>query len=88
MTLIFDEMGRFGRIQSDLGIAEMQKAGRQLSGKRLLHYADSLKIDYVLITDEYRSKFGMDTLDANNYNKLGYRIAGAEAGLLVLGRNR
>ena len=88
MTFIFDEMGRFGRIQSDLGIAEMQKAGRQLSGKRLLHYADSLKVDYVLITDEYRSKFGMDTLDANNYSKLGYRIAGAEAGLLVLGRNR
>lgn len=87
MTFIFDEMGRFERIQSDLGIAEIQKAGRQFSGNRLLQYADSLKIDYVMITDEYRSKFGMDTLDAGNYGKHGYRIAGAEPGLLILGRN-
>lgn len=87
MTFIFDEMGRFDRIQSDLGIAELQKSGRLFSGNRLLQYADSLKIDYVMITDEYRSKFGMDTLDAGNYGKHGYRIAGAEPGLLILGRN-
>ncbi len=87
MTFIFNEIGHFKRIQSDLSIVEMQKAGEKLSGPSLLNYADSLQIDYLIITDEYRSRFGIDRIKPEDYLQYGYTVSGIESGMIILNKN-
>lgn len=84
MTFIFNEIGNFKRIQSDLSIVEMQKVGKNLSGPALLEYADSLKINYLIITDEYRGRFGIDNLKPEHYLQYGYTVSNAETGMIIL----
>jgi hypothetical protein len=84
MTFIFNEIGYFKRIQSDLSIVEMQKAGKKLSGPTLLEYADSLKINYLIITDEYRERFGIDHLKPEDYLLYGYNVSMEEPGMIIL----
>jgi len=84
MTFIFNEIGHFKRIQSDLSIIEMQKAGKKLSGPALLKYADNLKINYLIITDEYRERFGINNLKPENYLQYGYTVSMQEPGMIIL----
>lgn len=84
MTFIFNEIGHFKRIQSDLSIVEMQKAGNKLSGPAFLEYADSLKINYLIITNEYLGRFGIDNLKPEHYLLYGYTVLNAEPGMIIL----
>ena len=73
MNFIFNEITQFDRIQGDLGYADLQKTGLPLHGAYLLKYADSTGLDYLLITREYRHRFGMDTLSEAQRNKSGFK---------------
>ncbi|MHC1774523.1 MAG: ArnT family glycosyltransferase [Lentimicrobium sp.] len=84
MTFIFNEIGHYKRIQSDLSIVEMQKAGKGLSGLSFLSYADSLQINYLIITDEYRNRFGIDRLKPEDYLQYGYTVSEIEPGMIIL----
>lgn len=87
MTYIFNEMGNFKRIQSDLSLAEMQKAGKKIAGSQLLNYADSMKIDYLLITDEYKDRFKISSISVADLKKYGFTIVGNEPGIIILKNN-
>jgi hypothetical protein len=73
MNFIFNEMDHFHRIQGDLGFSDLQKSGKPMYGKHLLQYADSLQLDYLIITKEYRKDFGMDTFPEQQRMLNGYR---------------
>ena len=73
MNFIFNEITQFNRIQGDLGYADLQKTGLPLHGTYLLKFADSTGLDYLLITKEYRYRFGMDTLSEVQRNKSGFK---------------
>ncbi|KAF0200739.1 MAG: hypothetical protein FD170_3268 [Bacteroidetes bacterium] len=72
MNFIFNEIDHFNRIQSDLGYIDIQKTGLPLHGSFMLRYADSSALDYLIITKEYRSRFGMDTLTESQRNLEGF----------------
>lgn len=72
MNFIFNEIENFNRIQGDLGFADMQKLGIPIHGKYLLKYSDSLNLDYLIITNEFRESFGMDTLTEQQRNLSGF----------------
>ena len=72
MNFIFNEITQFNRIQGDLGYADLLRAGLPLHGTYLLKYADSTGLDYLVITEEYRHRFGMDTLSEAQRNKSGF----------------
>jgi hypothetical protein len=73
MNFIFNEIDHFNRIQGDLGYIDIQKTGLPLHGSFMLRYADSSAIDYLIITKEYRERFGMDTLNEPQRNREGFR---------------
>lgn len=73
MNFIFNEIDHFNRIQGDLGYIDIQKTGLPLYGSFMLRYADSSAIDYLIITKEYRERFGMDTLNEPQRNQEGFR---------------
>ncbi len=73
MNFIFNEIDHFNRIQGDLGYIDIQKTGLPLHGSFMLRYADSSVIDYLIITKEYRERFGMDTLNEPQRNQEGFR---------------
>lgn len=84
MTFIFNEIGNFHRIQSDLGITELHKAGLPVYGTGLLNLADSLNIDYMVVTDEYRDRFLIDRLKPIDFTTYGYTITDKEAGFIII----
>jgi len=83
MTFIFNEIENFNRIQSDLSITEMTKGGRSFKGLDFLRFADSLDLDYLIITDDYRRKFGLDSMKTKELLNSGYMISGKEAGITL-----
>ncbi|NTW26041.1 MAG: hypothetical protein HGA37_15190, partial [Lentimicrobium sp.] len=86
MTFIFNEIEHFNRIQSDLSITEMNKAGKSYKGLEFLSLAESLELDYLIITDDYRSKFGLDSMKTADFVNSGYIISGKETGITILKR--
>lgn len=73
MNFIFNEITHYNRIQGDLGYADLQKTGMPFRGSFLLRYSDSIGLDYLIITNEYKTKFGMDTLSEPKRNKSGFK---------------
>jgi hypothetical protein len=73
MNFIFNEITHYNRIQGDLGYADLQKTGMPLQGSYLLRYSDSIGLDYLIITNEYKTRFGMDTLSEPQRNKSGFK---------------
>lgn len=73
MNFVFNEIDHFHRIQGDLGLSDLQKSGKPMHGKHLLQYADSLQLDYLIITKEYRKDFGMDTFPEQQRMLNGYK---------------
>ena len=84
MTFIFNEIDNFNRIQSDLGITELHKAGLPVYGVGLLNLADSLNIDYLVVTDEYRDRFLIDSLKPIDFATYGYAISDKEQGFIII----
>lgn len=84
MDFIFYGIGGFERIQSDLQFADLQKAGYNLSGTHFLEFADSLKIDYLLLTLHYREKFDLDKFSESDYNDAGFEVIGRDRDILVI----
>lgn len=84
MTFIFNEIGNFNRIQSDLGITEMHKSGLPVYGAGLLNFADSLKLDYLVVTDEFKDRFMIDSLKSTDFATYGYTISDKEEGFIII----
>ncbi|MCO5256624.1 MAG: glycosyltransferase family 39 protein [Lentimicrobium sp.] len=84
MDFIFNEIEHFGRIQGDLSFADMQKAGHDLHGKSFLKMADSLGIHYLLLSDHYLEKFGLDGFTVADFRSAGFTIAGKEENLQII----
>ncbi|MBK6347173.1 MAG: glycosyltransferase family 39 protein [Bacteroidales bacterium] len=88
MTFIFNEIDDFKRIQSDLSITEMHKSGTFLYGKGFLHYADSLKLDYLIISDEYKDRLGLSNLKTGDLSTYDYVVTGQEQGLTIIAKRQ
>ncbi len=84
MDFIFYGLGDFERIQGDLQFADLQKAGYNLSGSQFLEFADSMKIDYLLLTLHYREKFDLDKFSESDYNAAGFEVIGRDRDILVI----
>ena len=88
MTFIFNEIDDFKQIQSDLSITEMHKSGTFLFGKGFLHYADSLKLDYLIISDEYKDRLGLSNLKTGDLSTYDYVVTGQEQGLTIIAKRQ
>lgn len=83
MEFVFNEIPKYGRIQSDLSISEMQKF-QSISGPVFFDMADSLHINAMILSDEYIGKFGLTGMDRKNYSAEGFRLLGKERGYTYL----
>jgi len=84
MEFIFNEIDDFERIQGDLSFADMQKAGHDLYGKSFLKMADSLGIHYLLLSDHYLEKFGLNGFTAADFRSVGFTVSGREENLQII----
>lgn len=84
MEFIFNEIEDFERIQGDLSFADMQKAGHDLYGKSFLKLADSLGIHYLLLSDHYLEKFGLNDFTATDFRSAGFTVAGKEENMQII----
>lgn len=84
MNFIFNEITHYNRIQGDLGFADLQKTGMPMHGRYLLHYSDSIGLDYLIVTNEYKTKFGIDTLSEPQRNKSGFKTVEINSNFEIL----
>ncbi len=80
MTFIFNELPLYERIQGDLSIDEMYKSGA-FNNKSFFDVVDTLKIDGMILTEEYFKKFGLNLVEANELKEEGFELIGKEDGL-------
>jgi len=83
MNFIFNEMGKFKRIQGDLSLSEMGKGGKQWNPDTFWNYADSMKIDYLLLTKKYELQLNLPEQDSAARIRAGYRLEGITDGIQV-----
>lgn len=83
MEFIFNELPKYGRIQSDLSISEMQKF-QSVSGPVFFDMADSLQLNAMIISDEYLDKFGLSHMNGQNFRSEGFSLLGRENGYTYL----
>lgn len=85
MEFIFNEIPKYNRIQSDLSIAEMQKRN-EINGSSFFSLMDSLQIDGIILSDEYKRKFGLMVMEENDLSNESFIIKGEESGYSFLVR--
>jgi 4-amino-4-deoxy-L-arabinose transferase-like glycosyltransferase len=85
MEFIFNEIPKYNRIQSDLSIAEMQKRN-EINGSSFFSLMDSLQIDGIILSDEYKRKFGLMMLDEEDVLNGSFVKKGEENGYTFLVR--
>lgn len=85
MDFIFNELPKYGRIQSDLSITEMKK-DCVISSDEFFNIIDSLKINGMILSDEYIQKYGLKTITRDQYSKKDFSLAGKQNGYTILKR--
>jgi 4-amino-4-deoxy-L-arabinose transferase-like glycosyltransferase len=83
MEFIFNEIPKYGRIQSDLSISEMQKF-QSVRGTVFFDMADSLHINAMILSDEYIGKFGLKEMNDQNFRSEGFRLLARDSGYTYL----
>lgn len=68
----------------ETSFADMQKAGHDLYGKSFLKMADSLGIHYLLLSDHYLEKFGLNGFTAADFRSVGFTVSGREENLQII----
>jgi hypothetical protein len=84
MTFIFNEITDFSRIQSDLCYTEMQKSDPGLSGIRFLDVARSFGTNYIILTDDFIHRLGVDSLTFQELSQHGYTRLANQKELVIL----
>lgn len=72
MDLIFNEIKNFNRIQGDLSFSDIQRSNPAFKGLRILDHALNLDLDYLIIKEEFREKFGVYPISEEARQKAGY----------------
>lgn len=83
MVFVFNELPKYERIHSDLSILDLQP-DKQISNHEFIKLIDSLKVDGMILTDEYLKKFGITGNGEINLRNHGYNIVGNETGLTII----
>ncbi len=85
MEFVFNEIPKYNRIQSDLSIAEMQKRN-EINGSSFFSLMDSLQIDGIILSDEYKRKFGLMVMDEEDLLRENFKLKGEEGGYTFMVR--
>lgn len=83
MVFVFNELPKYERIHSDLSILDLQP-DKKISNQKFIKLIDSLKIDGMILTDEYLEKFGINVTGVTNLREHGFNIVGNETGLTII----
>ncbi len=84
MTFIFNEITEFKRIQSDLCYTELQKSDPGLSGGRFLALTRTFGTHYIILTDDFIHRLGVDSLTPQELSDNGYQVLCQQKDLVVL----
>lgn len=85
MEFIFNEIPKYERIQSDLSIQEMEGT-RQIGQNTFFQIMDTLKIDDIILSEEYMKKFGLLTMNHKSLKQKGFKTIGKEEGYTFITR--
>lgn len=81
--LVLNELPKYKRIQSDLSLIEMNQYNN-ISSENFFLMVDTLKLDGMMISEEYIMKFGLTSVTDQEYKEMGFNVTGREDGYLFL----
>ncbi|MGE5317548.1 MAG: ArnT family glycosyltransferase [Chloroflexota bacterium] len=87
LGMVFNELPKYRRIQSDLSIIEMNNY-KDISSQTFFATIDTLKIDAMMISEEYIMKYGLTSVTDDIFRQKGFKVLGRENGYVFLRKDR
>jgi hypothetical protein len=84
MSIIFNEIENFKSIQSDMCYSDMQKKDKTIYGTGFLQSTEKFETDYIILTEEFINKFGMNDFPDTNFTANGWLVITRNTDLLIL----
>jgi len=87
MTFIFNEILNFRSIQSELCYSELQKSDKTIYQEGLLKLAIKNGIDYIILSEEFINKFGINNLSYSDFTRNNFEVVFQDNNLIILKYN-
>jgi hypothetical protein len=84
MHFFFNTIGRFKTVQSELSYSEMQKNIASIYQKGFLNLAASDGIDYIILSEQFVEKFGIDKMSADEVSENNFTILLRNQNIMIL----
>jgi len=84
MQLIFNEIKNFKSIQADMCYSDMQKKNKSIYKQGFLDLTKKYKTDYIILTEEFINKFGLEDFSVNDFHSNGFDLISKTDKLLVI----